>query len=105
VERPDILTAVMSEASAPLGPPAASSVTRVRRWWPDVLIVVGIAWLSYACSAFAGDGAVDGQLSEGGGELSGDFSVSYTPSERINIAAASVVTTIGLLAKLNRRSS
>jgi hypothetical protein len=104
VERPDILTAVMSEASAPLGPPAASSVTRVRRWWPDVLIVVGIAWLSDACSAFAGDGAVDGQLSEGGGELSGDFSLSYTPSERINIAAASVATTIGLLAKLNRRA-
>jgi len=70
-----------------------------------VLIVVGIAWLSYACSAFAGDGAVDGQLDEGGGELSGDFTVSYTPPERINIAAASLVTTIGVLAKINRRQA
>ena len=93
----------MSEAPAPIGPPAESPVSRVRRWWPDVLIIVGVAWLSYACSAYAGDGAVDGQLDEGGGEVSGDFTFSYTLPERINIAAASVVTTIGVLAKMNRR--
>jgi len=68
-----------------------------------VLIVIGVAWLSYACSAFAGDGALDGQLDEGGGDLSGDFTVSYTPPERLNIAAASFFATIGVLAKINRR--
>jgi hypothetical protein len=91
------------EGSPPIAPSGARSPTRLRRWWPDVLIVVGVAWLSYACSAFAGDGAVDGQLDDGGGELSGDFTVSYTPPERLNIAAASICTMIGVLAKINRR--
>ena len=93
----------MSDESSPIPPAEDSEAKRVRRWWPDVLIVIGVVWLSYACSAFAGDGAVDGQLDEGGGDLSGDFTVSYTPAERINIAAASLVTTIGVLAKINRR--
>ena len=95
----------MSEESAPIAPVDDSSPTRVRRWWPDVLIVIGVAWLSYACSAFAGDGGVDGQLDDGGGDLSGDFTISYTPPERINIAAASIVMTIGVLAKINQRQS
>jgi len=75
----------------------------IRRWWPDVLVVVGVAWLSFACSAYAGDGGVDGTLDEGGGEVSGDFSLGYTDVERINIVAATVVTTVGVLAKINRR--
>ena len=29
----------------------------LRRWWPDVLIVVGVTWLAFACSAYAGDGS------------------------------------------------
>ena len=74
----------------------------VRKWWPDVLVVAGIAWLSFACSAFAGDGGVDGQLDSGGGEVSGDISIGYTGSERLSIAAASALTTIGVLAKINR---
>ena len=78
-------------------------VSTWRRWWPDVLVVVGITWLSFACSAYAGDGNVDGQLDDGGGEVSGDFSVGYTDSERVSIAAASALTTIGVLGKINAR--
>lgn len=77
----------------------------LRRWWSDVVTVIGIAWLSFACSAYAGDGAVDGQLDQGGGEVSGDFSVGYTLGERVNIAAASAITAIGVLGKINQRRS
>jgi hypothetical protein len=75
----------------------------LRRWWPDVLVVLGIAWLSFACSAYRGDGGVDGQLDQGGGDVAGDFSIGYTDGERLSIAAASALTTIGVLAKINRR--
>jgi hypothetical protein len=75
----------------------------VRRWWPDLLIVVGVAWLTYACSAYSGDGSVEGQLDQGGGDLSGDFSVGYTLEERVNLVGGAMLTTIGVLAKLNRR--
>jgi hypothetical protein len=74
-----------------------------RRWWPDIVVVIGIAWLSFACSAYAGDGAVDGELDEDGGDVSGDFSVGYTPTERVSIAAASALTAIGVLGKINQR--
>ena len=67
------------------------------------MVVIGIAWLSFACSAYAGDGAVDGQLDQGGGEVSGDFSVGYTMGERVSIAAASALTAIGVLGKINQR--
>ena len=80
-----------------------TAMNLVRKWWPDVLVVVGVAWLSFACSAYAGDGGVDGQLDSGGGEVSGDISIGYTSGERLNIAAASALTTIGVLAKINRR--
>lgn len=66
-------------------------------------MLVGVAWLSYACSAYAGDGAVDGQLDDGGGDVSGDFTIGYTLTERVNIVAASTVTAFGVLAKINRR--
>jgi hypothetical protein len=82
-------------------PEAAMNVWR--RWWPDVLVVAGVAWLSFACSAYAGDGGLDGQLDSGGGEVSGDISFGYTNGERVNIAAASALTTIGVLARINRR--
>jgi hypothetical protein len=75
----------------------------LRRWWPDVLVVVGITWLSFACAAYAGDGSVDGQLDDGGGEVSGDFSVGYTQGDRVSIAVASALTTIGVLGKINQR--
>ena len=75
----------------------------LRRWWPDVVLVIGIAWLSFACSAYAGDGALDGQLDDDGGDVSGDFSVGYTPIERANIAAAAALTSIGALGKINQR--
>jgi hypothetical protein len=75
----------------------------LRRWWPDLLIVVGIAWLSFACAAFAGDGSVEGQLDQGGGDVAGDFSFGYTERERLNVAVAAAVTTIGVLGKVNRR--
>ena len=68
-----------------------------------MLVVVGITWLAFACSAYAGDGGVDGQLDDAGGEVSGDFSVGYTASERLSIAAASALTTIGVLGKVNGR--
>jgi len=80
-------------------------MTRFRRWWPDVLVVVGVAWLSFACSAYGGDGDIDGQLDEDGGDVSGDFAVGYNDFDRVNIAAASAVTTIGVLAKINQRRS
>jgi hypothetical protein len=80
-----------------------TAVNLVRKWWPDVLVVAGVAWLSFACSAYAGDGGVNGQLDSGGGEVSGDISIGYTSGERLNIAAASALTTIGVLAKINRR--
>jgi hypothetical protein len=74
----------------------------LRRWWPDLLIVVGIAWLSFACSAFAGDGSVEGQLDQGGGDVAGDFSFGYTERERLDVAVAAAVTAIGVLGKVNQ---
>jgi len=77
-----------------------------RRWWPDLLVIVGVAWLSYACSAYAGDGDLDGQIDpDDGGDVSGAFSIGYTDSERVSIVGASTVITIGVLAKINRRST
>jgi hypothetical protein len=35
--------------------------------------------------------------------VSGDISFGYTSGERLNVAAASALTTIGVLAKINRR--
>jgi hypothetical protein len=77
----------------------------LRRWWPDVLVIVGVAWLSFACSSYGGDGDVDGQLDEGGGDVSGDFTIGYTDSDRVGIAGAATLITIGALAKINRRES
>ena len=74
-----------------------------RQWWPDVLVVVGVAWLSFACSAYGGDGDIDGQLDEGGGDVSGDIVIGYTVTDRASIAAAATLITIGVLAKINRR--
>jgi hypothetical protein len=76
-----------------------------RRWWPDVLVVVGVAWLSFACSAYGGDGDIDGQLDEGGGDVSGDIVIGYTDADRVSIAGAATLITIGVLAKINRRES
>lgn len=75
----------------------------LRRWWPDVLIVVGVAWLSFACSAYGGDGDIDGQLDQGGGDVSGDILIGYTNADRVSIAGAATLVTIGVLAKINRR--
>ena len=77
----------------------------VRRWWPDVLIVVGVTWLAFACSAYAGDGSVQGALDQGGGDVAGDISIGYTERERVSIAAATALTAVGLLGKVNRRPS
>ena len=74
-----------------------------RRWWPDVLVVVGVAWLSFACSAYGGDGDIDGQLDQGGGDVSGDILIGYTDADRVSIAGAATLITIGVLAKVNRR--
>ena len=75
----------------------------LRRWWPDLIVVVGVAWLSFACSAYGGDGDVDGQLDDGGGEVSGDFLIGYSDGDRVSIAGAATLITIGALAKINRR--
>ena len=75
----------------------------LRRWWPDLIVVVGVAWLSFACSAYGGDGDVDGQLDEGGGEVSGDILIGYSDGDRVSIAGAATLITIGALAKINRR--
>ena len=75
----------------------------LRRWWPDLLIVVGITWLSFAVSAFAGDGSVEGQLDRDGGDVAGDISIGYTEPERLSVAAASALTAIGVLGKINQR--
>jgi hypothetical protein len=75
----------------------------LRRWWPDVLVVVGVAWLSFACSAYGGDGDLDGQLDDGGGDVSGDFLIGYSDGDRVSIAGAATLITIGGLAKINRR--
>ena len=77
----------------------------LRRWWPDLIVVVGVAWLSFACSAYGGDGDVDGQLDEGGGEVSGDILIGYSDGDRVSIAGAATLITIGALAKINRRES
>jgi hypothetical protein len=77
----------------------------LRRWWPDVLVVVGVAWLSFACSAYGGDGDIDGQLDEGGGDVSGDILIGYTDADRVSIAGAATLITVGVLAKINRRES
>jgi hypothetical protein len=74
----------------------------LRRRWPDVIIVIGITWLSFACSAFAGDGSVEGQIDRDGGDVAGDFSIGYTPGERLSVAAASALTVVGLLGKINQ---
>jgi hypothetical protein len=73
------------------------------RRWPDLLIVVGVTWLSFACSAFAGDGNVEGQIDRDGGDVAWDFSIGYTPGERLSVAAASALTAMGLLGKINQR--
>jgi hypothetical protein len=78
-------------------------VNRIARWWPDVLVVIGVTWLSFACSAYAGDGTIEGQLDQGGGDVVGDFSIAYTQSERVSIATATALTTIGVLGKINQR--
>ena len=75
----------------------------LRRWWPDLLTVIGITWLSFACSAFAGDGSVEGQLDREGGDVAGDISIGYTERERLSVAAASALTAIGVLGKINQR--
>lgn len=75
----------------------------LRRLWPDLLIVIGVTWLSFACSAYAGDGSVEGQLDQGGGDVAGDVSFGYTERERLNLAVATAVTTVGVLAKINLR--
>ena len=75
----------------------------LRRWWPDVLIVVGITWLAFACSAYAGDGSVQGELDQGGGDVAGDISIGYTQRERVMLALATSLTTIGVLGKINQR--
>ena len=75
----------------------------LRRRWADLVIVVGITWLSFACSAFAGDGNVEGQIDRDGGDVAGDFSIGYTPTERLSVAAASALTALGLLGKINQR--
>jgi hypothetical protein len=77
----------------------------LRRWWPDLLIVVGVSWLAFACSAYAGDGNVEGELDQGGGDVSGDISFGYTPSERIAVAASTALTAVGALGKINQRRS
>jgi len=74
-----------------------------RRWWPDVLVVIGVAWLSFACSAYGGDGDIDGQLDQGGGDVSGDILIGYSDADRVSIAGAATLITIGVLAKINRR--
>jgi hypothetical protein len=78
---------------------------QIRRFWPDVLIVAGIAWLSFACSAYAGDGSLEGAIDRDGGDVAGDVSFGYTDGERLSIAAASALTTIGVLGKINQRRS
>ena len=77
----------------------------LRRRWPDLVIIVGITWLSFACSAFAGDGNIEGQIDRDGGEVAGDFSIGYTPTERFSVAASSALTALGLLGKINQRRS
>jgi hypothetical protein len=76
-----------------------------RRWWPDLLIVVGVTWLAFACSAYAGDGNVEGELDQGGGDVAGELSIGYTQNERVAVAAATALTTIGMLGKINQRRS
>jgi hypothetical protein len=75
----------------------------LRRVWPDILIVVGVTWLAFACSAYAGDGSVEGELDQGGGDVGGDISIGYTQPERVSVAAATALTAIGLLGKINQR--
>ena len=77
----------------------------LRGWWPDLLIVVGVTWLAFACSAYAGDGNLEGELDQGGGDVAGDISFGYTPSERIAVAAATALTAVGVLGKINQRRS
>jgi len=77
----------------------------LRRWWPDLLIVIGVTWLSFACSAYAGDGSIEGELNQGGGDVAGDISIGYTQRERVAIAAATALTAIGVLGKINQRPS
>jgi len=78
-------------------------MSALRRWWPDVLIVVGVTWLAFACSAYAGDGSVQGELDQGGGDVAGDISIGYTQRERVMLALATSLTTIGVLGKINQR--
>jgi hypothetical protein len=37
--------------------------------------------------------------------VAGDFSIGYTPTERLSVAAASALTALGLLGKFNQRRS
>jgi len=75
----------------------------LRRRWPDLLIVIGVTWLAFACSAYAGDGSLQGELDQGGGDVAGDISIGYTQRERVMIALASSLTAIGVLGKINQR--
>ena len=62
------------------------------RWWPQVLIVLGVMMLSYGCSGLSGVGGRDGGTNFG-----------YSVSERRQIAIGSAFATIGGLALIRRR--
>jgi hypothetical protein len=79
-------------------------VNLLRKSWPDVLVVVGVIWLSWSCSAYSGYGSVDGHVDDGNGEVSGDFSISYSDEERLQIVLGAASIAVGALAKFNRRN-
>lgn len=58
---------------------------RMIRWWPDALIVIGVAVLAYALSGYVADAA-------------------FTEDERQQITAGVAVAAVGIVARFRQRA-
>lgn len=67
----------------------------------DIIVVLGVVWLSHACSTF-GSGDVTGFIDPESGDVSGDFVVGYESGQRFQIVLAAAMIAVGALMKLSR---
>ena len=78
-----------------------NAVNGIRLSISDIVVVLGVVWLSHACSTFGG-GDFSGLIDADSGEMSGDFFAGYGNGERIQIILAATMIAVGALMKLSR---